>query len=165
MRPIMIEPAQFDTFFLERTFAVPLARVYRAFSDPREKQRWFAEGVQHEIERYDMQFEVGGSELARYRFKPGTPFAGVTLESAGYFLDIVPNHRIVCAATMAMGGRRFSASLHTFEFFADAPDTTRLVFTHQAMYADGADGPELRRTGWQQLLDQLRDQLHGTLVE
>jgi uncharacterized protein YndB with AHSA1/START domain len=156
----MIELAQFDTFFLERTFAVPLARVYRAFSDPREKQRWFAEGAQHEIERFDMQFEVGGRELARYRFKPGTPFAGVTLESDGYFLDIIPDHRIVTAATMAMGGRRFSASLHTFEFLADGPDTTRLVFTHQAMYGGGADGPELRRAGWQQLLDQL----HGSLA-
>jgi uncharacterized protein YndB with AHSA1/START domain len=152
---MMAQSAQFDTFTLERTFAAPLARVFRAFSDPREKQRWFAEGAQHEIEHYDMQFEVGGRELARYRFKPGTPFAGVALESDGYILDIVPQHRIVAAATMAMGERRFSASLHTFEFFSEAADSTRLIFTHQAMYGDGADGPELRRTGWQQLLDQL----------
>ena len=151
----MTQSAQFDTFTLERTFAAPLARVFQAFSDPREKQRWFAEGDQHEIEQYDMQFEVGGRELARYRFKPGTPFAGVALESDGYFLDIVPQHRIVAAATMAMGERRFSASLHTFEFFSNGAGSTRLIFTHQAMYADGADGPELRRTGWQQLLDQL----------
>jgi len=151
----MTQSAQFDTFTLERTFASPLARVFRAFSDPREKQRWFAEGAQHEIEQYDMQFEVGGRELARYRFKPGTPFAGVSLESDGYFLDIVPQHRIVAAATMAMGDRRFSASLHTFEFFSEGSHSTRMIFTHQAMYGDGADGPELRRAGWQQLLDQL----------
>lgn len=150
----MAQAAQFDTFTLEHTFAAPLARVFQAFSDPREKKRWFAEGAQHEIEHYDMQFEVGGRELARYRFKPGTPFAGVTLESDGYILDIVPQQRIVAAATMAMGERRFSASLHTFEFFSDGP-ATRLVFTHQAKYGDGADGPALRRNGWQQLLDQL----------
>jgi uncharacterized protein YndB with AHSA1/START domain len=152
----MAQAAQFDTFTLERTFAAPLARVFRAFSDPHEKKRWFAEGAQHEIEQYNMQFEVGGREQARYRFKPGTPFAGVALESDGYFLDIVQQHRIVAAATMAMDERRFSASLHTFEFFSDGPDATRLVFTHQAMYGDGADGPELRRIGWQQLLDQLQ---------
>ena len=151
----MTTAAQFDTFTLERTFAAPLARVFHAFSDPHQKKRWFAEGAQHEIEQYDMQFEVGGRELARYRFKPGTPFAGVTLESDGYLLDIVPQERIVAAATMAMGGRRFSASLHTFEFFGDGSGSTRLIFTHQAMYGDGADGPELRRTGWQKLLDQL----------
>ena len=151
----MTHAAQFDTFTLERTFAAPLARVFRAFSDPREKKLWFAEGAQHEIEQYDMQFEVGGREQARYRFKPGTPFAGVALESDGYILDIVPQHRIVAAATMAMGERRFSASLHTFEFFSDGSGATRLLFTHQAMYGDGADGPQLRRAGWQQLLDQL----------
>ncbi len=157
----MAQAAQFDTFTLERTFTAPLARVYRAFSDPHQKQRWFAEGNQHEIEQYDMEFEVGGRELACYRFKPGTPFAGMGLESDGYFLDIVPQHRIVAAATMAMDGRRFSASLHTFEFFSDGPNLTRLIFTHQAMYGDGADGPELRRKGWQQLLDQLHAALAG----
>ncbi|QGZ40523.1 uncharacterized protein YndB with AHSA1/START domain [Pseudoduganella flava] len=151
----MVQAAQFDTFTLERTFAVPLERVFRAFSDPRQKQRWFAEGAQHEIERFDMQFEVGGRELARYRFKPGTPFAGVALESDGYFLDIVPQQRIVTAATMAMAERRFSASLHTFEFFSDGPNATRLVFTHQAMFGEGADGPAVRQAGWRQLLDQL----------
>lgn len=157
----MAQAAQFDTFTLERTFDVPLARVYRAFTDPRTKQRWFAEGAQHEIEHYDMQFEVGGRELARYRFKSGTPFAGVVLVSDGYFLDIVPEQRIVAAATMAMGEQRFSASLHTFEFMSDGPAATRLVFTHQAMYGDGADGPDVRRAGWQQLLDQLHAALAG----
>jgi uncharacterized protein YndB with AHSA1/START domain len=151
----MAQSAQFDTFTLERTFAATQARVFQAFSEPRQKKVWFAAGAQHEIEQYDMQFEVGGRELARYRFKPGTPFAGVALQSDGYFLDIVPQHRIVTAATMAMGERRFSASLHTFEFFGERAGTTRLVFTHQAMYGDGADGPELRRTGWQLLLEQL----------
>jgi uncharacterized protein YndB with AHSA1/START domain len=152
----MVQAAQFDTFTLERTYPVPLARLYRAFSDPRQKQRWFAEGAQHEIERYDMQFEVGGRELACYRFKPGTPFAGVALTSDGYFLDILPEQRIVIAATMAMGERRFSASLHTFEFFSDGANATRMVFTHQAMFAEGADGPAMRLAGWQQLLDQLQ---------
>lgn len=152
----MVQAAQFDTFTLERSFAVTQERVFRAFSDPGQKKRWFAEGEQHEIEQYEMQFEVGGRELARYRFKPGTPFAGVMLESDGYLLEIVPQQRIVTAATMAMGGRPFSASLCTFEIFSDGPGRSRLVFTHQAMFGQGADGPELRRTGWQQLLERLQ---------
>lgn len=155
----MAQAAKFDTFTLERSFAAPLERVYAAFSDPRKKRHWFAEGVQHEVETYEMQFEVGGRELARYRFKAGTPFAGMELVSDGYFLDIVPQQRIVAAATMAMGERRFSASLHTFEFFSDGPGETRMQFTHQAMYGEGADGPDLRRAGWQQLLEQLQSSL------
>ncbi|TWI62905.1 uncharacterized protein YndB with AHSA1/START domain [Pseudoduganella lurida] len=152
----MTGPAQFDTFTIERAFPAAPERVYAAFADPRRKQRWFAEGEHHEVEQFTMQFEVGGREEARYRFKAGSPFAGVSLASDGVFLDLVPDRRIVAAATMAIGGQRISASVHTFEFTATAGGTTRLLFTHQAAFFDGADGPELRRAGWQQLLDQLQ---------
>src|SRR5690349_6936324 len=106
----------FDTFVIERAFPVPPARVYAAFADPRLKQRWFAEAQSHDVERFFMQFEVGGAEQARYRFRPGTPFPGVLLESDGVFLDIEPERRIVVASTMSVGGRRISAALQTFEF-------------------------------------------------
>lgn len=146
---------QFDTFTIERALPAPLARVYAAFADPRHKQRWFAEGKTHEVEAFTMQFEVGGRELARYRFNAGTPFPGVELESEGVFLEIVPQVRIVSAATMAIGGRRISASLHTFEFSGGDNTPTQLRFTHQAAFFEGADGPAMRRGGWEQLLGQL----------
>ncbi len=157
----MTAAVQFDTFTMEREFPVPPARVYAAFADPRAKRHWFAESANHHIEEFAMQFEVGGRELASYRFNAGTPFAGVLLESDGVFLDLVPGQRIVNAATMAIGGRRISASIHTFEFNATASGATWMVFTHQAAFFEGADGPDLRRAGWQQLLDQL----HASLVQ
>lgn len=64
--------ASYDTFIIERDFAAPLARVFAAFADPRVKQRWFAEGQSHDVERFVMQFEVGGREQSSYRFRPGT---------------------------------------------------------------------------------------------
>jgi uncharacterized protein YndB with AHSA1/START domain len=146
---------QFDTFTIERTFAAPLARVYAAFADPRRKQRWFAEGDNHDVEQFAMQFEVGGREQSRYRFKPGSPFAGVALEADGVFLEIVPEVRIVAGASMAIGGRRISASLHTFEFDDVDGTATRLRFTHQAAFFEGADGPAMRRAGWEQLFGRL----------
>jgi uncharacterized protein YndB with AHSA1/START domain len=153
---------QFDTFTIERLYPVPLDRVYAALADARQKRRWFAEGASHDVEHYAMQFEVGGHETARYRFRPGTPFPGVALESEGVFLDIVPERRIVSAATMALGGRRISASMHTFELSAAAGGPTRLLFTHQAAFFEGADGPAMRRAGWEQLLGQLQTALQGT---
>ena len=36
---------------------------------------------------------------------------------------------------------------------------TRLRFTHQAAFFEGADGPDVRRAGWQQLLDRLQASL------
>jgi uncharacterized protein YndB with AHSA1/START domain len=153
------QAVQFDTFTIERAFPAPLARVYAAFADPRRKQHWFAEGSSHEVEEFTMQFEVGGRERACYRFKPGTPFPGVALESDGVFLEIVPEVRIVASASMAIGGRRISASLHTFEFSGGDGVPTQLRFTHQAAFFEGADGPAMRRAGWEQLFGQLVEAL------
>ncbi len=154
---------QFDTFTLDRNFPAPLERVYAAFSDPARKQRWFAEGGNHDVEHFAMQFEVGGREQSRYRFKAGTPFAGVALEAESVFLDIVPLQRIVTGSTMAIGGQRISASVHTFEFIEGEGGMTRMLFTHQAAFFEGADGPAMRRAGWEQLLDQLLDELRNRL--
>lgn len=150
--------ARFDTFTIERDLPAPLERAYAAFADPARKQRWFAESRQHEVEQFTMQFEVGGREQARYRFNAGTPFPGARLESEGVFLDIQPRRRIVTASTMAINGQRISASVQTFEF-EEAGAATRMRFTHQAAFFEGADGPELRRAGWEQLLGQLQDAL------
>lgn len=155
----MTAPAQFDTFRIDREFAVPLSRLYAAFADPERKRRWFAEGQSHDVEQFSMQFEVGGRELARYRFREGTPFPGSSIESDGVVLDVVPEQRIVIANTMAMNGRRFSASVHTFEFSETPAGGAHLAFTHQAAFFEGADGPAMRRMGWEQLLEQLQQSL------
>jgi uncharacterized protein YndB with AHSA1/START domain len=146
---------QHHTFTLEHRFPKAPAKVFAAFSDPQRKRRWFAESTNHEVERFEMQFEAGGREFAAYRFKQGGPFAGVSLEHQGTFLDIVPEQRIVTASTMLLGGGRISASLETFEFHADG-DGTRLLFTHQAAFFEGSDGPQMRQQGWEQLFSQLQ---------
>ena len=156
----MTQPStQFDTFVIEREFAAPLARVFAAFSAPAVKRRWFAEGGKHDTEHYALQFEVGGREQARYRLRPGTPLPGAVLEAEGVILDIVPQQRIVIASTMAIQGQRMSASLQTFEFSGGAGEPTRMVFTHQAAFFEHADGPAMRRAGWEQLIAQLQREL------
>jgi len=150
--------ATYNTFIIDRTFEAPAARVFAAFADPRSKRRWFAEGQSHDVERFAMQFEVGGREESAYRFRPGTPFPGVLLEASGEFLDIVPGQRIVLASTMSIGGRRISAALQSFEF-SEAGGQTRMRFTHQAAFFEGADGPAMRQAGWEQLFGQLQADL------
>ncbi|HVO78833.1 MAG TPA: SRPBCC family protein [Candidatus Bathyarchaeia archaeon] len=151
-------PVVHNTFVIERSYPHPVQKVFAAFSDPGKKRRWFAEGHSHEVEEYRLDFRVGGSEHSAYRFEEGTPFPGVLLAAESVFLDIVSEQRIVQAGNMAIGGRRISAALATFQFISTA-NGTDLVFTHQAAFFEGADGPQMREQGWRKLLDQLEANL------
>lgn len=147
-----------DTFVIKRNYSTIPERVFAALSDPAKKRRWFAESDHHDVENFEMDFRVGGKENSLYRFKPGTPFAGVELSSDAVYFDIVPDRRIVVASTMEIGGRRISAALATFELLS-AQSGTDLIFTHQAVFFEGADGPTMRQQGWEHLLGRLANDL------
>ena len=147
-----------STFIIERSYPKPPERVFLAFADKAAKRRWFAEGESHSVEEFEMDFRVGGVERVRYRLNEKTPFAGVALTAEGSYLDIVPDRRIVTVSTMELGDRRISASLVTIEILS-TDEGSDLICTHQGTFFEGADGPELREAGWQQLLDQLATEL------
>lgn len=157
--PADLRSVTHNTFVIEKSLAKPPGTVFRAFSEPSKKRSWFGEGPGHDVETFESDFRPGGKELARYRFKEGTPFPGVELANEGTYLDVVPDKRIVTASTMSLGGKRISASLVTFEFFPDGESGTTLIFTHQGAFFEGADGPEMREAGWRSLLEQLGAEL------
>ncbi len=143
-----------NTFVIERSFSKTPAQVFAAFSDPAQKLRWYGQSENHDVEKFEMEFQVGGAEHVQYRFREGTPFPGVALTNDGRYLDIVPGSRIIMESAMAIGGKNVSAVLATFEFLATAQGTT-LVFTHQGAFLEGSGGPEMREQGWRKLLDKL----------
>ena len=157
----MTSPAVHSTFRLERTYAASPARVFAAFADPVAKRRWFVEGERWRVQDHTLDFRVGGRETSRFLFEggpAGAPPAGTPMGNDTTYQDIVPGERIVFAYTMSIAGRCFSASLATVEI-APAGDGSRLVFTEQAAFFEGADGPAMREQGWNALLDALGAEL------
>ena len=137
-----------DTIKIERRYAASPDRVFRAWSDPAARERWFVREEGWECE-YRQDFRVGGRESGWFRQPGGERYGNETL-----FLDIVPGRRIVFAYGMARGETRISASLATVELIADG-NGTKLRFTEQMAVLDGGDRVEDRAQGWGGLLDKL----------
>ena len=151
----MIEPTvTHSTFVIERSYPTSPQRVFAAFSDPDKKRRWFAgEGEKSKPEDFEMDFRAGGIERKRFQFGDGIVCTNNTV-----YTNIVPDRRIVFAYTMSIGDRCISSSQATVELLPTAKGTT-LIFTEQAAFFEGADGPEIRQDGWRELLEQLAKDL------
>jgi uncharacterized protein YndB with AHSA1/START domain len=138
-----------STFVIERSYPVKPEKVFAAFSDPAKKRRWFAEGEKSEPEVIEMEFRVGGNERIRFRGENGMVFTNHTI-----YRDILPERRIVFSYTMSLGDKCFSSSQATIELLPTQKGTD-FIFTEQAAFFEGADGPKMREEGWRLLLDQL----------
>lgn len=147
-----------NTFVVERSYPTSPDRVFAAFADPALKRRWYSDSKSHDIEAFDIDLRTGGSERFTYRFRQGTPFEGVAITNEGRYLDVIPNHRIVTASTMTFGGKCISASLVTLEMLPTDRGTD-LICTYQGAFFEGADGPQIRETGWRVLLERLANEL------
>ena len=147
-----------STFVVERSYPKSPEQVFAALADAGKRRRWFAEGASHDVEEFAMEFRVGGAEQMRYRFKEGSPLPGMQLTNVGWYLDIVPDRRVVMASAMTLGEARISAALVTYELVPTAAGTD-LIVTHQGTFFEGSDGPERREGGWRSLLDKLGTEL------
>lgn len=142
-----------DCVDLERRYQAPPTRVFHAFADPATKRRWFAEGEGWTVEHYALDFRIGGSETARFRFRGGSLITNETV-----IHDLVPAERIVSSYAMTIDGAPLSASLLTIEFAADG-DGTFLRFVDHVAFLDGADDIESRTSGSEGLLEALAKEL------
>jgi uncharacterized protein YndB with AHSA1/START domain len=146
-----------STFVIERNYPQAPERVFAAFEQPARKRRWYAEG-DHEIQEFEMEFRVGGSERFSYRFKEGHPIAGSAIANESTYQDIVPQKRIVTTTRMSLNGKPVVVAVLTLEFVGSASGTD-LVFTNQGTYIDWPDGPGMIEHGWRALFDRLAKDL------
>ncbi|MDB5976263.1 MAG: putative glutathione S-transferase-related transrane protein [Nevskia sp.] len=137
------------TFVIERHYPATPARVFKAWSDPAAKARWFSADGDWKSSGHRLDFRIGGHEHLR-----STAPDGVYHIYDAHYLDLVPDQRIVYAYTMHLGETRISVSLTTVEI-STAAGGTRLVFTEQGAFLDGYDNVAQREAGTHELLNSL----------
>ncbi len=137
------------SFSIERTYRAPIGRVFAAWADPGAKARWFAgPGSEHQLD-----FQVGGREVARGRHRDGTL---LTFESR--YHEVVPGQRIVYSSVLSSDERVATVSVTTVEFTA-AGSGTRLILTEQGAFLDGLEQPGWRERGTSDQLGALAREL------
>jgi uncharacterized protein YndB with AHSA1/START domain len=151
--PIATSTVAHDTFVITRTYDFPVADVFRAWSDPKLKARWFAGSVDALGNGYELDFQVGGREVNR-----GGPPGGSVYTFTAQFCDIVELHRIVYTTEMLAGDTRISVTLASVEFHASGGGT-QLVFTEHGAFLDGNETAAQREEGTRSLLDALATSL------
>ena len=137
------------TFVVDRSYDAPVERVYRAFSDPVSKAKWFVGPDNWEKSNHELDFRVGGRERVS-----GGPPGGTIHHYSALLWDIVPNERIVSTYEMHADETRISVSLATLELKPEGGGT-RVVYTEQGAFLDGHDTVEQREEGTIGLFDQL----------
>lgn len=139
----------YGNFRIERHYDAPRERVYRAFTDPQAKAKWFTGGDDNEILMREMDVRPGGRELLKGRWGSGM----VSSFNAVYF-DVVPNERLVYSYDMHLDERKISVSLATVELHQDGAGT-RLVLNEHGAFLDGYDDAGSRERGTSCLMDAL----------
>jgi uncharacterized protein YndB with AHSA1/START domain len=138
------------TFRIERNYAAPLSRVWRALTEAEAKAEWFtAPAGEWQATERAIDVRPGGHERLVGRWRDGavTTFAAV-------YHDVVPGERLVYAYDMYHDGRKLSVSLATIELTAEGAGT-RLSLTEQGAFLDGYDDAGSRERGTGALLDAL----------
>lgn len=145
------QPVTHDTFEIRKQVSRTPQEAFQHFSKADKKARWYAHTGTHEVRAYTLDFSVGGEESLVAVMPEGTPIAGAELHWSSRIARIDPAERIAFFQTLDVNGNRISAALVTISFEENAKGC-EIVLVHQATFFDGADGPEMRRMGWEHLL-------------
>lgn len=115
---------------VERHFDAPLAKVWRAYTEPEILKQWWGRGNPLDVERWE--FEKGG----HWRFVEHANGSAHGFE--GRFREIVPERSI--AMTFEWDGMPGYVTIDTTTFEETADGRTRIVVTSQFFTREERDG-------------------------
>jgi uncharacterized protein YndB with AHSA1/START domain len=130
---------------LERHYAVPPAKVYRAWTQPEAIKRWWGPAGHATVSLAELDVRVGG----RFRivFGPG----GTENEVRGVYKEVVANRKLVFTWTWPNSTPE-RESLVTLRFLAANGGTT-LDFRHEQLFDETVRDNHTR--GWTESLGKL----------
>jgi uncharacterized protein YndB with AHSA1/START domain len=138
------------SFSIERRLEFDPAIVFRAWTNPEVKARWFNGPPDKWTEQLrEMDVRVGGRDRLAGRFVDGSESRYEAI-----YLDIVPDRRLVYTYEMHWQGKKISVSLATVEIVA-AGRGTKLIVTEHGAFLDGHEDGGSRERGTMALLDNL----------
>ncbi len=115
---------------IERVFAAPRERVWRAFTDPEQVARWWGRGNKLDIERFEV--ERGG----HWRFVEHGPEGVSGFE--GRFREVTPQERLV--QTFEWDGMPGYVAINTATFEDLGDGRTKIVTTSLFHTTEERDG-------------------------
>lgn len=141
------------TFVIERKLDYPPRLVFSAWADAKAKSRWFSGPEEWGRSAHRLDFRVGGTEQ-----ESSGPAGGPVHHFDAIYHDIVPDARIIYSYDMRLDEKRITVSLATIEF-KPLGTGTRMIFTEQIVFLDGADHLPERKAGTEESFDKLEVEL------
>ena len=138
---------------LERRLRAPVARVFRAWQDPKDLKAWAWGSIGRKV-KADVEFRKGGKFSISTSGSDGQPWS-----FSGTYTEIVPNHKVVhtLAWDAPMGYAPMPETV-TVDL-TDNGEGTTVVFKHAGAFSKEARAGHSR--GWENVLDTLARHLDG----
>lgn len=136
-----------DSFTLNREVKAPVAEVFAAWTDPTDKQTWFADGAG----TYELDFRTGGSEV----------IVSGDIAFRSTFHTVEDEQLIAFASVLSQGQQACTLSITTVEFRPGQEGTTELELRQSNAFLTELESPQSRRAGNETQLDALQDLVAG----
>jgi uncharacterized protein YndB with AHSA1/START domain len=146
--------------------SAPLDTVWQAFSDLEVRDRWFRLPGERTTRSHELDFRIGGEEVAR------SVFAGTAgpekLEHRSRFVDIARRERITTTYEFQLNGVLRIVALVTVRFVA-TPEGTLVDYLEQFQFpnlvGDGTNDRAERQGGTRMMLRKLKIVVEESLTE
>lgn len=147
---------------LKRTLDAPLEKVWQAWADPAQAQKWWGPaGVTNPT--FDWDFKTGGKiNVLMLAGKELGPMAGQEWPITGQFKEVNPQRKIVFQSSPVMDGKPIMDTLTTVTFAARDGKTELIIDVKVSnVTAEAAGALAGMEQGWNQQTDKLVAFLKG----